>query len=204
MNGTLEIVPEPSVSISENSWRISDTSNGQEASNDILALAWKAKNSSQLISEFLSTSNTKKKVVDFCFIYPIFGFWFLVTFANKARINMKILCNLCLHFARQDKWARWKKRKENQATKVIKIPKSKYRTMGWNERNICKFTKVWIISFCVFCFEIWTLLKLEIWTLLKLEISNFRRVEIPNFRRVEIKRKSRWFKLKAFYLCTTF
>ena len=33
------------------------------------------------------------------FVHPIFRFWFLVTFGNKV---MKILRNLCLHFARQD------------------------------------------------------------------------------------------------------
>ena len=34
-----------------------------------------------------------------CFVHPIFRFWFLVTFGNQV---MKILRNLCLHFARQD------------------------------------------------------------------------------------------------------
>ena len=37
---------------------------------------------------------------------------------------MKILRNLCLHFARQD-GQEGKKPKENHATKVIKIPKTK-------------------------------------------------------------------------------
>ena len=32
-------------------------------------------------------------------VHPIFRFWFWVTFADKV---MKILRNLCLHFARQD------------------------------------------------------------------------------------------------------
>ena len=36
-----------------------------------------------------------------CFIHPIFRFWFLVTFAFGNEVT-KILCNLCLHFARQD------------------------------------------------------------------------------------------------------
>ena len=44
--------------------------------------------------------------------------------------NTKILCNLCLHFARQDGQER-KKRKENHATKVTKIPKkTKEENMG--------------------------------------------------------------------------
>jgi hypothetical protein len=34
-----------------------------------------------------------------CFDHPIFHFWFLVTFGNE---DTKILCNLCLHFARED------------------------------------------------------------------------------------------------------
>ena len=42
---------------------------------------------------------------------------------------MKILRNLCLHFARQD-GQDGKKRKENHATKVSKIPKTKRRKYG--------------------------------------------------------------------------
>ena len=45
---------------------------------------------------------------------------------------MKILRNLCLHFARQDGQDE-KKRKENHATKVTKIPKPKRRKYGMNE-----------------------------------------------------------------------
>ena len=45
---------------------------------------------------------------------------------------MKILRNLCLHFARQDEQD-GKKRKENHATKVTKIPKTKRRKYGMNE-----------------------------------------------------------------------
>ena len=37
---------------------------------------------------------------------------------------MKILSNLCFHFAKQD-WQNGKKWKENHATKVTKIPKTK-------------------------------------------------------------------------------
>ena len=42
---------------------------------------------------------------------------------------MKILRNLSLHFARQD----GKKQKENHATKVTKISKTKRRKYGMNE-----------------------------------------------------------------------
>ena len=45
---------------------------------------------------------------------------------------MKILCNLCLHFARQD-GQDGKKQKENHAAKVTKIPKSKRRKYGMKE-----------------------------------------------------------------------
>ena len=44
---------------------------------------------------------------------------------------MKILSNLCLHFARQDGQDR-KKWNKNHATKVTKIPKTK-RQNGMNE-----------------------------------------------------------------------
>ena len=48
---------------------------------------------------------------------------------------MKKLRNLCLHFARQD-GQDGKKRKENHATKVTKIPKSKTQKYGMNETMI--------------------------------------------------------------------
>ena len=57
------------------------------------------------------------------FVHPIFRFWFWVTFADKV---MKILRNLCLHFARQD-GQDGKTWKENHSTKATKIPKTKRR-----------------------------------------------------------------------------
>ena len=60
---------------------------------------------------------------------PFFVFGFLVTFGNKVT---KILRNLCLHFARQD-GQNGKKWKENHATKVTKIPKTKRQKYGMNE-----------------------------------------------------------------------
>ena len=48
---------------------------------------------------------------------------------------MKILRNLCLHFARQD-GQDGKKRKENHATKLTKIPKTKRQKYGMNETII--------------------------------------------------------------------
>ena len=43
----------------------------------------------------------------------------------------KIFRNICLHFARQD-GQDGKKRKENHATKMTKIPKTKRRKYGMN------------------------------------------------------------------------
>ena len=60
---------------------------------------------------------------------PFFVSLFLVTFGDE---DTKILCNLCLHFARQDRQD-GKKRKENHATKVTKTPKTKRRKYGTNE-----------------------------------------------------------------------
>ena len=60
-------------------------------------------------------------------------FWFLVFgHFRQSYENTKILPNLCLHFARQD-GQDGKKRKENHATKVTKIPKTKGRKYGMNE-----------------------------------------------------------------------
>ena len=55
---------------------------------------------------------------NFSFIpFFVFGhFW------RRSYANMKILCNLCLHFARKD-GQDGEKRKENHETKVTKIPK---------------------------------------------------------------------------------
>ena len=62
--------------------------------------------------------------------FQVFGhFW------RQSYENMKILRNLCLHFARQD-GQDGKKRKENHATKVSKIPKTKRRKYGINETKM--------------------------------------------------------------------
>ena len=68
-----------------------------------------------------------------CFVHP--NFWFLVFghFWRQSYENTNILCNLCLHFARQDGQDR-KKRKENHANKVNKIPKTKRQKYGMNNR----------------------------------------------------------------------
>ena len=48
---------------------------------------------------------------------------------------MKILRNLCLHFARQDGQDEEKKWKENHATKVTKICTKNQKMKIWDERN---------------------------------------------------------------------
>ena len=54
----------------------------------------------------------------------------------KKKKNTKILCNLCLHFARQDGQNR-KKPERNHTTKLTKILKTKKRQKyEMNETNI--------------------------------------------------------------------
>ena len=66
-------------------------------------------------------------------MFPSSHFSFLVFghFGRRSYENTIILCNLCLHFARQD-GQDGKKQKENPATKVTKIPKTKRRKYGMN------------------------------------------------------------------------
>ena len=61
------------------------------------------------------------------FLFLGFGhFW------RQSYENMKILHNICLHFARQY-GQDGKKRKGNHATKVTKIPKTERGKYGLNE-----------------------------------------------------------------------
>ena len=70
-------------------------------------------------------------------VFHLSRFWFLVFghFWRQSNENTKILCNLCLHFARQDGQDR-KKRKENRVIKVTKIPKTKRQKHGMNETKL--------------------------------------------------------------------
>ena len=81
------------------------------------------------VSDLNQSSGFKSFNYTLMFCSSHFWFWFLVTFVDEV---MKILRNLCLHFARQD-GQDGKKRKENHATKVTKIPKTKRRKYGMNE-----------------------------------------------------------------------
>ena len=62
----------------------------------------------------------------------VFGhFW------QRSYENTKILCNLCLHFARQD-GQDGKKQKENHESKVTKMPKTKRQKYRMNKTlNTC-------------------------------------------------------------------
>ena len=66
-----------------------------------------------------------------CDMFRPSHFWFLVFchFWQRSYENMKISCNLCLHFGSQDGQDR-RKRKENHATKVTKIPNTKKQKLG--------------------------------------------------------------------------
>ena len=68
-----------------------------------------------------------------------FSFLVFSHFWRQSYENTKILCNLCLHFARQD-GQDGKNQKENHATKVTKIPKTKRRKYGMNETLVRLYT----------------------------------------------------------------
>ena len=61
-------------------------------------------------------------------MFPSSYFWFLVTFGDE---DMKILHNLCLHFARQDR----KKTKRNSRKQIDQNTKNQ-KTKIWDEQNI--------------------------------------------------------------------
>ena len=67
-------------------------------------------------------------IINVIFI-PFFFVFCFESLGQQGYENTKILCNLCIHFARQDR----KKRKEHHATKVTKIPKTKRQKYGTNK-----------------------------------------------------------------------
>ena len=64
-----------------------------------------------------------------CFVHPIFRFWFLITFGDEV---MKIIRNLCLHFAKQDRQdgKDGKNRKKITQLKLPKYQKPEDKNMG--------------------------------------------------------------------------
>ena len=70
-----------------------------------------------------------------CFVHPIFGFWFLVTFGDKVTKIQKYY--VIFVYILQGKMGKTEKnRKENHATKVTKTPETKRRKYGMNETLI--------------------------------------------------------------------
>ena len=71
----------------------------------------------------------------YCFVHPIFRFWFLVTFGDKITKIRKYY--VIFVYILQGKMSKTEKnRKENHPTKVTKIPKTKRRKYGMNETII--------------------------------------------------------------------
>ena len=78
-----------------------------------------------------------------CFIHPIFGFWFLVIFGDDVTKIRKYY--VIFVYILQGKMGKTEKNwKENHATKVTKIPKTKRRKYGMNETNVYQITCVLI------------------------------------------------------------
>ena len=78
-------------------------------------------------------------IFHFCFIHPFF--------LQRSCENTKILHNLWLHFAKQD-GQDGKKRKENHAAEVTKIPKTKRQKYGINKTFNRKKTSWLMERFC--------------------------------------------------------
>ena len=69
------------------------------------------------------------------FLSSHFSFLVFSHFWRQSYENTKILCNLCLHFARQE-GQEGKKWTKNYTTKGTKIPKTKRQKYGMNETYI--------------------------------------------------------------------
>ena len=92
---------------------------------------WK-ENKTKLLSHiwFFIHRKIQWKEQDRCLVHPIFHFGFLVTLA------MKILRNLCLHFARQDGQDRKKPRKKITQLKRQNHQKNRRQKYGMNEKSL--------------------------------------------------------------------
>ena len=104
---------------------------------------WPKRAPPQWLSSVKKGTNNYRTCFEHCFFKwlcrPIYlsdvsfiPFFIFGHFWQRSYENIKILRNLCLHFARQD-GQDGKKDKENHATKVTKIPKTKRRKYGMNE-----------------------------------------------------------------------
>ena len=65
----------------------------------------------------------------YCFVHPIFPFWFLVAFGDEGTKIQKYY-EIFVYILQGKLGKTGKNWKENQATKVTKIPKPKVQNMG--------------------------------------------------------------------------
>ena len=78
------------------------------------------------------------KIRNSCFFHPIFGFGFFVTFGDKVKKIQKYYV-IFVSFLQGKMVEVEKNRKENRATKVNKIPKTKRGKYGMNETHLTVF-----------------------------------------------------------------
>ena len=83
----------------------------------------------------------KSSVYSLSFCSSHFSILVFGLFCQWSYANTKILCNLRLHFARQDEQD-GKKQKENHASKVTKIPAKNQKKKIWDEPNI-----TWVLTY---------------------------------------------------------
>ena len=90
---------------------------------------------------------------NYCFVHPIFCFWFFVTIGHEVtKIRKYYIIFVYLLQGKMGK--KEKNRKENHATKVAKIPKTKRRKCGMNDTLITSaiyMTKIVFERFKLFC-----------------------------------------------------
>ena len=72
-----------------------------------------------------------EKGFNFCFVHSIFRFWFLVTFGDEVTKIRKYY--VIFVYILQGTMGKTEKRKENHATKVTKIPKTKRQKYGMSK-----------------------------------------------------------------------
>ena len=85
-----------------------------------------------------------KKLCTICCVHPIFLFWFLVTFGNEVMKITKYYVTF-VYILQSKMGQTGKKRKENHATKVTKIPKTKRQKYGMNETKVTRtFLRIFV------------------------------------------------------------
>ena len=69
------------------------------------------------------------KIIEYCFVHPIFRFWLLVTFGDEVTKIQKHYV-IFVHILQGKMGKMEKTREENQATKILKYQKPKDENMG--------------------------------------------------------------------------